>query len=358
MNEPNDYIKGRGAQVNSDNPFFAQQVVRQHDEGIDEWDELHRNDRTQYIEVFPKTILNKVDSPDIGMGWSMNPYQGCEHGCIYCYARNTHNYWGYSAGVEFEQKILVKKNAPELLEQALMNPKWEPAAIMFSGNTDCYQPAERKFEITRKMLQVLLKFKHPTGIISKNTLMLRDLDILTALNRLNLLHVSVSFTSLDEKLRGLLEPRTASAAKKLKLIETLSKNDIPVNVMLAPVIPAINSDEIAGIVKATADAGAQNINYLVVRLNGAIGGLFTDWVHKKFPDRAQKVLHQIEHMHGGSLNDSRFGKRMSGEGNFAMHVKDIFTIAKNKYYKGRKMKPYDYTLFERPAQGQLSLFKL
>jgi len=357
MDEANDYIKGRGAQQNTHNRFAGQQLVREHDEGIDLWDELHRDDRTEYIEVFPKTILNKVDSPDIGMGWSMNPYQGCEHGCIYCYARNTHNYWGYSAGVEFEQKILVKKNAPELLEQALMHPKWEPAAIMFSGNTDCYQPAERKFEITRRMLQVLLKFKHPAGIISKNALMLRDLDVLTELNKLNLLHVSVSFTSLDEKLRGLLEPRTASAAKKLKLIETLAKHDIPVNVMLAPVIPGINSDEIADIVKATADAGAQNINYLVVRLNGDIGNLFTDWVHKNFPDRAQKVLHQIEHMHGGSLYDSRFGKRMSGEGNFARHIKDIFTIAKRKHFAGRKMKPYDYSLFERPEKGQMSLFK-
>jgi DNA repair photolyase len=356
MNQPEEYIRGRGAQLNTHNRFFEQQLVRELDEGIDEWDELHRNDRTQYIEVFPKTILNKVESPDIGMGWSMNPYQGCEHGCIYCYARNTHNYWGYSAGVEFEQKILVKKNAPVLLEKELRKSSWKPAAIMFSGNTDCYQPAERKFEITRKMLEVLLKFRHPAGIITKNALLLRDLDLLTEMNRLNLLHVSISITSLDEKLRGLLEPRTASAAKKLKVIETLASHDIPVNVMLAPVIPSINSDEIVDIVKATSDAGASNINYLVVRLNGAIGDLFTDWVHKNYPDRAQKVLHQIQHMHGGTLNDSRYGKRMTGEGNFARQIHDIFTVAKRKFFKGRKMKPYDYSLFSVSEEGQLKLF--
>ncbi len=353
---PNEYIKGRGAQYNAQNRFEERQLVREHEEGIDEWDELHTDERTEYIEVFPKTILNKVESPDIGMGWSMNPYQGCEHGCIYCYARNTHNYWGYSSGVEFEQKILIKKNAPELLEKALMHPKWQPATIMFSGNTDCYQPAERKFEITRKMLQILQKFNHPAGLITKNSLILRDLDILTEMNHKDLVHVSISFTSLDEKLRGLLEPRTASAAKKLKVIETLSKVGIPVNVMLAPVIPAINSDEITDIVKATANAGASNINYLVVRLNGAIGDLFRDWVHKNFPDRAAKVLHQIEHLHGGSLNDSRFGKRMRGEGNFATHIHDMFTVAKKKYYKDRNMKPYNYSWFKRPDKGQLSMF--
>jgi DNA repair photolyase len=354
MNE-GEYIKGRGAQLNSHNPFFKQQLVREHVEGIDEWDELHTTDATQYIEVFPKTILNKIESPDIGMGWSMNPYQGCEHGCIYCYARNTHNYWGYSAGIEFEQKILIKKNAPELLEKALMNPKWQPATIMFAGNTDCYQPVERKFEITRELLKVLLKFKHPVGIITKNALLLRDIDLLIGLNKLNLVHVSISFTSLDEKLRGLLEPRTASAQKKLKMIATLTQHNIPMNVMLAPVIPAINSHEIVDIIKATADAGANSINYLVVRLNGAIGDLFTDWVQQNFPDRAQKVLHQIKTMHGGKLNDSRLSTRMKGEGNFAQQIHDIFTIAKNKYYKGRSMKPYNFDDFQLPEKGQLSM---
>jgi DNA repair photolyase len=351
-----EYIKGRGAQINTHNPFFEQRLVREHIEGIDDWDELHTNDSTQYIEVFPKTILNKVESPDIGMGWSMNPYQGCEHGCIYCYARNTHNYWGYSAGVEFEQKILVKKNAPELLEKAFMNPNWQPATIMFSGNTDCYQPAERKFEITREMLKVLLKFKHPVGIITKNALILRDLDLLEALNEHDLVHVSISFTSLNEKVRGVLEPRTASAKKKLQIIETLASKNIPVNVMLAPVIPAVNSSEIIDIVKATANAGASNINYLVVRLNGAISDLFKDWVYKNFPDRANKILHQIENMHGGKLNDSRFSTRMKGEGNFAKQIHDVFSIAKNKFYAGRNMKPYNFSVFERPQQGQMKLF--
>lgn len=356
MNQTNEYIKGRGAQINAENPFFQQQLVREHAEAIDEWDDLHLSDRTQYIEVFPKTILNKVGSPDIGLSWSMNPYQGCEHGCIYCYARNTHNYWGYSAGVEFEQKILVKKNAPELLEKELRKPTWQPAPIMLSGNTDCYQPAERQFQITRKMLQILLQFRNPASVITKNALILRDLDILVEMNRMNLIHVNISFTSLDEKLRALLEPRTSTAARKLKVIETLASHDIPVNVMLAPVIPAVNSHEIVHIVKTVASAGASDIHYLVVRLNGAIGELFTDWVHKNFPERAQKILHQIEHMHNGSLNDSRFGKRMTGEGNFAQQIHDIFTVAKRKYFRGKTMKPYNLSHFRIPDKRQLKLF--
>ena len=186
------------------------------------------NNRTQYLEIFPKTILNKVTSTDIGMAYSMNPYQGCEHGCIYCYARNTHEYWGYSAGLDFERKILFKRNAPQLLEAKLNSKNWQPENIMFSGNTDCYQPIEKKLEITREMIKVLLKYKHPVSFITKNKLILRDLDLLKELAKLNLVHVSISITSLNEETRRILEPRTASIKKRLETVKILSDNGIPV----------------------------------------------------------------------------------------------------------------------------------
>jgi DNA repair photolyase len=272
------------------------------------------NNRTQYLEIFPKTILNKVTSTDIGMAYSMNPYQGCEHGCIYCYARNTHEYWGYSAGLDFERKILFKRNAAQLLEAKLNSKNWKPENIMFSGNTDCYQPIEKKLEITREMIKVLLKYKHPVSFITKNKLILRDLDLLKELAKLNLVHVSISITSLSEETRRILEPRTASIKKRLETVKILSDNGIPVNVMMAPIIPAINNHEIFEMVKTVSELGAVSMGYTIVRLNGRIGEIFTDWVHKALPDRAEKILHQIEDIHSGTLNSSEFGKRMRGEG--------------------------------------------
>ena len=312
--------------------------------------------RTQYIEIFPKTILNKVTSIDIGMPYSMNPYQGCEHGCIYCYARNTHEYWGYSAGLDFERKILYKKNAAQLLENKLKSKNWEAQNIMLSGNTDCYQPIEKKLEITRKILEVFLKYQHPVSIITKNALILRDLDILTELSKLNLLHVSISITSLKEDTRRILEPRTASIPKRLKTVETLAQNGIPVNVMMAPIIPAINSHEIFNLVKKVSELGAVSAAYTMVRLNGAIGDLFKDWVLKTFPDRAKKILHQIESCHGGQLNDSRFGTRMRGDGNIADQVAMQFRLAKKKYLAHTTLPPFDYTLYGQLKNPQLKLF--
>ncbi len=314
------------------------------------------NNRTQYIEIFPKTILNKVKSIDIGMPYSMNPYQGCEHGCIYCYARNTHEYWGYSAGLDFERKILYKKNAAELLEQKLKSNNWEAQNIMLSGNTDCYQPLEKKLELTRKILQVFLKYQHPVSIITKNALILRDLDILTELSKLNLLHVSISITSLQEETRRVLEPRTASIPKRLKTLEILASNGIPVNVMMAPIIPAINSHEIFNLVKKVSELGAVSAAYTMVRLNGAIGKLFRDWVLKTFPDRAKKILHQIEACHGGQLNDSRFGKRMRGDGQIADQVAMQFRLARKKYLADTSLPPFDYTLYQKLKNPQLKLF--
>ena len=219
----------------------------------------------------------------------MNPYQGCEHGCIYCYARNTHEYWGYSAGLDFERKIIAKPNAPQLMEKQFMNKNWVVSPIMFSGNTDCYQPIERKMKITRQMLEVLLNFRHPAGMITKNDLIIRDIDILQELAKLNLIHVMVSITSLNNDLRLKMEPRTVTAKNRLKVIETLNKAGIPVGVMTAPIIPGLNSDEIPDLIKAAADHGADSAGYTIVRLNGSIAEIFKDWIYKNFPDRAEKV---------------------------------------------------------------------
>ncbi len=348
--------KGRGAQKNTANPYSKHQTVQEHWEGIDETENTEDKITSEYIEVFPKSILNRVESPDIGLSWSMNPFQGCEHGCIYCYARNTHHYWGYSAGTDFEQKVMIKANAPELLAKELSRANWKVEPIMLSGNTDCYQPAERKFGITRKLLQVLLDFRHPVGIITKNALILRDLDILKELNAMDLVHVNISFTTMEEDLRRVLEPRTSSVNAKLKTIETLSKAGIPVNVMMAPVIPSINSHEVFELSKAVADAGAANINHLVVRLNGAVGPLFEDWLKLVFPDRSDKVMNQIKAIHGGQVNDSRSGVRMKGEGVFAQSMQDQFSLARKKYFKGKTRKPYNLEHFVRRDKEQLLLF--
>jgi len=286
----------------------------------------------------------------------MNPYQGCEHGCIYCYARNTHEYWGYSAGLDFERKILYKKNAAELLDLKLKSKNWNAQNIMLSGNTDCYQPIENKLEITRKILQVFLKHKHPVSIITKNALILRDLDILSEMTKLNLIHVSISVTSLKEETRLILEPRTVSIKKRLETIKILSDNGIPVNVMMAPIIPAINSHEIFSLVKKVGELGASSAAYTIVRLNGAIGSIFTDWVKKTLPDRADKILHQIEDCHGGHLNDSRFGKRMRGEGKIAEQIAIQFRLAKKKYLNNVCMSPLNYGLYKNQKNKQFKLF--
>jgi DNA repair photolyase len=312
--------------------------------------------RTQYIEIFPKTIVNKVVSPDLGLCYSMNPYQGCEHGCIYCYARNTHEFWGYSAGLDFEKKILFKRNAPQLLEEKLTSKNWKPFVIALSGNTDCYQPIEKELEITRNVLKVFLQYKHPVSIITKNALILRDLDILSELAKDNLVHVSISVTSLKESTRRLLEPRTASIQKRLKTIEILSQNNIPVNVMMAPIIPSINSDEIFSVVKKISELGALSAAYTIVRLNGAIGEIFTDWVNKTLPDRANKILNQIMDCHNGHLNDSHYGRRIKGDGKIAEQVAIQFQLARNKYLKGKKLPPLNYTLFDKDQSSQLKLF--
>jgi DNA repair photolyase len=347
-----EYFKGRGAQIKTSNKFLKTEYVTEHIEGLDE--PLLENPHTQIFHESPKKIVNKIVSPDLSGMFSMNPYQGCEHGCIYCYARNTHEYYGFSAGLDFESKIIVKENAPSLLEKHILNPKWEPVPIMLSGNTDCYQPQERKFEITRKILKVMAQYRHPVSIISKNSLVTRDIDILKDLASDNLVHVMISITTLNEELRRLMEPRTASGLKRLKVVEELAKANIPVGIMNAPIIPGLNHHEIPQILKAAADHGALTAGMTVVRLNGSIGKIFEDWLRKNFPDRFEKVWNQITALHGGNVNDSQFGRRMSGEGTIADVIHQLYRTSKKKYFAGREMPPYDLTKFRKG--GNLSLF--
>lgn len=349
-----NYIKGRGAQVNTHNKFSDTKYVKEHIEGLDE--EMYENSSTQIIESFPKTIVSISNSPDIRFNYSINPYQGCEHGCLYCYARNSHEYWGFSAGLDFERKIIVKRNAPALLEKFFNKPRYEPQPIMMSGNTDCYQPLERKLGITRELLKVFLKYKHPVSIISKNNLILRDLDILEKLASLGLVHAAITINSLNESLRQKMEPRTVTAQSRMKVIRALTSIGVPVRLMIAPIVPGLNSDEIPSLVKMAAGEGARAASFTLIRLNGIIGEVFTDWINKAYPDRANKVLNMIADCHGGKLNDSRWGTRMKGDGKIAESIHLLFNMAVKQHMPAGDLPALNLNHF-RPASGkQATLF--
>jgi DNA repair photolyase len=348
------YDKGRGAQFNPKNKFLKGEYVQEHPEAIDDWEQEVRN--TEYIIDDAKTLVNTVTSPDVGMLYSANPYQGCEHGCVYCYARNTHEYWGYSAGMDFESRIVVKKNAPSLLRKFFDNKNWVCAPISLSGNTDCYQPIERKMKITRALLEICLEYRNPVGIITKNALVLRDQDIIEELAKLNLVKVFCSITSLDEDLRRVLEPRTASYRSRLRVVETLSKAGVPTGIMNAPIIPGLNDMHMHDVLKAASNAGALWAGYTVVRLNGAVGGIFKDWLYKSFPDRADKVWNQIGDCHEGKVNDSRFGNRMVGDGKLAEVIKTQFNIYCKKYHLNETHVELNTADFRRAKVGQMRLF--
>jgi len=352
--ENEEFFKGRGAQVNTHNKFLKSKYVLDHLEGLDE--QFLENTATQIFEETPKKIVSESNSPDLSHMFSINPYQGCEHGCIYCYARNTHEYFGFSAGLDFERKIIVKRNAAELLEQYFNKKNYQPVCILLSGNTDCYQPLERKLKITRSLLQIFLQYRNPVSIITKNNVILRDLDVLGELSKMNLVHVNISITSLNEQLRQKLEPRTVTATGRLGVIQKLTEIGIPVRVMAAPIIPGLNSSEIPNIIKAAADRGAVAAGFTIVRLNGSIAEIFTDWIHKAFPDRAEKVLNMIKACHDGKLNDSDFGRRMSGDGRIAESIHQMFRMATNRFMGDRVMPEFDYSLFVPKGGRQTSLF--
>lgn len=316
--EHKPYLAGRGAQINTKNRFLKNETSKEHIEGIDDWEET--NTPTLYLEQESKTIVNKVESPDVGMSYSMNPYAGCEHGCIYCYARNVHEYWGYSAGLDFERKIIVKKNAPQLLRKFLLKKGWDATPIMLSGNTDCYQPAEQKYRLTRGLLEVCNEFNQPVGILTKNSWILKDKDVLQEMGKKQIVSAMVSITSFNEDLRRVMEPRTTTAKQKLKVINELSTAGVRMGIMMGPMIPGLNEHEMQRIMKAARDNGATFTAYTFIRLNGAIKLLFHDWLYKNFPDRADKVWHLVEQSHDGKVNDTRWGVRMRGEGSIAQMV--------------------------------------
>ena len=349
-----ELIKGRGAQLNTKNRFQKTERVLEHMEGIDEIPEMGH--KTQVLFEYPKTILNRNDSPDLSFVYSLNPYQGCEHGCVYCYARNVHQYWGYSAGLDFEQKIIAKPDAAKILRKQFQNKNYKPEATTMSGNTDCYQPIERKLKITRSLLEVFNEYNHPLGIITKNNLILRDIDLLSEMAEKRLVHVMISITTLSEDLRLLMEPRTATAANRLKVVRELTDAGIPCGVMTAPIIPGLNSDEIPDLIKAAADHGAIVAGFTIVRLNGSVKDIFRDWLYKSFPDRADKIWNHVQACHGGQVNDSRFGTRMKGEGQIAESIKQLFKLSVRRFLPGTKFPEFDYSLFRRPvSSGQLSI---
>ena len=348
----NDYLKGRGSQFNPANRFLRHHTVPDEMEPAE--DEI-RAPKTEYFIEHSKRIVNKVESPDLGMAYSVNPYQGCEHGCAYCYARPTHEYWGLSAGLDFESKIIIKENAAQLLREKLSSKSWVPDVISLSGNTDCYQPIEREKKLTRALLEVCLEFRNPVGMITKNALILRDLDLLKELAQLNLVSVAISITTLDESLRQVMEPRTASIAKRFSVMQMLAANDIPVMVMVAPVIPGLTDHDMPGIIERAAACGASDAGYTIVRLNGAVASIFEDWIRTNLPDRADKVLGQIAQAHGGSLNDSKWGRRLKGESEMTDVIARLFRMAKRKYMSGHSLPELRTDLFRVP-RAQLSLF--
>ncbi|MFK7809444.1 MAG: PA0069 family radical SAM protein [Saprospiraceae bacterium] len=346
------YLKGRGAQINPSNRF--DNYIRDANPLTDEEDGVSQL-QTQLTTVHPKTIVNEVVSPDIPMDYSANPYQGCEHGCVYCYARNTHPYWGYSAGVDFERKIMVKKNAAELLEARILHPKWKAKPIMFSGNTDCYQPVERKMKITRAMLEVLWKYRHPVGIITKNSLILRDLGLLQKMAKEDLVKVNISITTMDEKLRSFMEPRTATIKERLKTVELLTANGIPTQVLMAPVIPGLNDHEILKLIEACAKAGALDFHHGIVRLNGEVQQIFIDWIQKTYPAKADKVINKIKECHGGDQLESYIGNKMT-KSKTADIIRKQVALGKKKFFEGRTMPTLNCEIHDVYKTSQLKLF--
>ncbi|MEN9487145.1 MAG: hypothetical protein RIR56_833 [Bacteroidota bacterium] len=343
-----NHIKGQGAQRNVKNRF------EQYSYEPEDWEIEKTN--TQIIEVFPKTIVNAVKSPDLPMEYSLNPYQGCEHGCSYCYARPTHEYWGFSAGIDFERKIMVKKNAPELLEKFFRKRNYIPKTIMLSGNTDCYQPIERELEITRKILEVCLAYRHPVSILSKNALVLRDLDLFIKMNELNLISVALSIPTMNEDLRRKMEPRTSSAIKKLEALKILKENNIPTGAMIAPIIPGLNSDETLKIIKKISETGADWFGYTLIRLNDTVEPVFVKWLETSFPDRKDKVISLIKQMRGGKLGEKRYFERYKGEGSIAEMIHKTIEIGRNKYFRDRKMVELSAAHFSGSKTQQLKLF--
>jgi DNA repair photolyase len=352
-------IHGRGASWSPANRFEKLHVDVNEPEAVDI--DLAADDRprreTQFFRDATKTVISRNNSPDVGFETSVNPYRGCEHGCIYCFARPSHEYLGFSAGLDFESKIMVKTEAPELLQAELSSPKWQPQVIMMSGVTDPYQPVERKLKLTRRCLDVLARFRNPVAMITKNKLIARDIDLLRELAAVEAAAVNISVTSLDAKLQRVLEPRTSPPAARLETVAQLHAAGIPVGVMVAPIIPGLTDHELPKILEACAKAGAQFAGYTIVRLPWAIAPLFEHWLQEHFPERKEKILQRIRDIRGGSerLNDPRWGSRLVGEGIFAEQIRSMFEVACRRAGMGGRPK-LSTASFRRPKE-QLELFR-
>ncbi len=350
---PDGLAKGRGAGLNPGNRF---ETVRLHVSGehLDEIatdEDAPRQVGTEIIPDHTRKVINRVDSPDIGFNWTVNPYRGCEHGCIYCYARPYHELIGFSSGLDFETKIVAKYDAPQLLRKELASPRWKAESIVMSGVTDCYQPIEAKLKITRGCLEVFAQSRQPVGIVTKNRLVLRDLDLLRELAWHNAVRVAISVTTLDNTLAAKMEPRASSPTERLDTINKLRNAAIPVMAMVAPVIPGLNDKEIPRILAAVAEAGAVSAAYVLLRLPYQVKDLFIDWLRRQFPDRAKHVENLLRDTREGELYDSAFGTRMKGKGQIAQQIGNMFRVFSKRYkLAGRKsgMKPLSNSAFRPP----------
>jgi DNA repair photolyase len=344
-------LRGRGAADNPANRFEPLHYER----GGDDGPECGPAPATQLFRDRTRSIIATNDSPDVGFEASINPYRGCEHGCIYCYARPFHEYLGLSAGLDFETKILVKEDAPELLRRELASPKWQPQVLAVSGVTDAYQPIERELRLTRRCLEVLVDFRNPVIVITKNHLVARDKDLLAELARHDAACVFVSVTTLDGELARRMEPRATQPQGRLDAIAELTAAGVPTGVMVAPIIPGLTDHEVPGILAACRQAGARSAGKTLVRLPHGVSGLFETWLAQHFPDRKDKVLGRIRAMRGGKLNESRFGKRMKGEGPVADIIGKMFEVARER--EGLTDRPkLSAAAFRRPNDTPAALF--
>jgi len=346
-------LRGRGAAGNTGSRFDKFHVELDPVEPGDNSEDERPKLQTQFLRDDTKTIIARNNSPDVSFETSVNPYRGCEHGCAYCFARPTHEYLGFSAGLDFESRIMVKENAPELLEAELASPKWKPQTLVMSGVTDPYQPIEKKLQITRRCLQVLAKFRNPIGMLTKNRLITRDIDIFRELAAHNAVALNISVTTLDPKLQRILEPRTSPPQARLDAVAQLRDAGIPVGVMVAPIIPGVTDHEVPAIVAACGKAGAQFAGYVMLRLPWAVAPIFERWLDEHFPGHKEKVLGRVRHMRGGKLYDARWSKRQEGEGIFAEQVGAMFEVACRRAGIGERPK-LSTAAFRRPVE-QLEL---
>jgi DNA repair photolyase len=350
-------VRGRGARSNRTGRYETE-VREAFDDGWTLDDEVVEAIATTVEPEKAKTIITHNDSPDVGFSASINPYRGCEHGCIYCYARPAHAYMGLSPGLDFESKLFFKPEAARLLERELSNPRYLPETIHIGGNTDPYQPQERTLRVTRQVIEVLDRFNHPFSVITKSALILRDVDLLASMSKKNLVRVAISITTLDRKLARSMEPRAATPMKRLEAVRQLSAAGVPVIVMFAPCIPGLNDHEMEAVLEAARDAGAAGAGYVALRLPLEIKDLFKEWLASDHPDRAARVMSLIRQMRGGKEYDSQWGKRMKGEGPLAALMSRRFATAKKRYAFPDKLPPMDFTQFRIPpkAGDQMQLF--